>query len=325
MPQGISTKTGRMAGAGEGKCGRPVRRGPRRGLPCTKVYGYGTDHLGEGPCQYHGGKTPRGAASPTFKHGRYSRHWASVGAKMESAISDLASDPDYLHLRRHIATVDALFLQELAAMEDANGGGGWDKARSLTVDMRMAIAGGNVAGIQKALKQLQTLADSGVRRDKSLVRVQSLLRDRANLTRTDQARVESEKAYATVDQLKDIALNSATSIASQLDLFMRQLMTMLSEAERLRIQEPFTRLRRETLQGVSDSFRRALVGHVLPPGTNGGPPAGQDPGPPKDETPASDAVIVVEAVEADPTGTQVPPHPPGPSRAAQAVPIPGFE
>ncbi len=326
MAHGYRTSNGRLAEAEEGKCGRPLRGGTRRGEPCTQLLGYGTDHPGEGACRFHGGLTPRGAASPAFKHGRYSKHWASVGEKMEGAISDLASDPDYLHLRRHIATLDFLFLEELGAMDNADGGGGWARARALTVDLQMAISGGNVAGIQRSLKQLRTLADAGVRKDKALDRIQSLLRDRATLTRADQARVEAEKAYATVDQLKDIALMSATSIASQLDLFTRQLMALLSEPERLRIREPFDRLRRTTLQGVSESFRRALVGQVEPQAlTPGGNGAG---------SPPIEAEVVREAPDPDPAHTQGPGTGPGSENAAKApgspepgaakaVPIPG--
>ena len=315
MADGIHAGNGRLPDAGEGLCGRPIRRGPRRGLPCTKTLGMGTDHLGEGPCQYHGGKTPRGAASKNFKHGRYSKHWASVGEKMEGAIEDLASDPDYLHLRRHIATLDYLFLQELATLEADNGGGGWDGVRKATNQLAAAIRGGDGAGITRTLKQLRAMSDSGVRRDKSLTRIQSLMRDRVHTTRADQSRVEAEQAYATVEQLKQIALLSAQSVASQLDLFMRQIQGCLSDRERLRVQEPFEALRRSTLQGVSESFRRALIGRGGPVQSAGGNGA---------ESPPNDAVIVVEAVEPDPAHTQAPPTAPGPPRAAQAVPIPGI-
>ena len=311
MAHAMRAKGRRLSDAAEGKCGRALRGGDRRGLPCDRGLGDGTDHLGEGACWLHGGRSLRGAAHPNFKHGRFSKHWASIGERMQGAIEDLASDPEYLHLRRHIATLDFLFLQELAALDADIGGGGWDKARALTVDLSVAIRAGNVGGIQKAIKQLQALADSGMRRDKSLLRVQSLLRDRVLTTRADQARVEAEQAYATVDQLKDIALMSAQSVASQLDLFTRQVLQLLSEGERLRVQAPFDKLRRTTLQGVSESFRRALVGQVEPLGGNGA------------ESPPSEAVIVVEAVDPTPTGTQGSGTPPGRPRAAQAVPIPG--
>lgn len=41
---------------------------------CNARAGAGTDHLGEGRCQWHGGGTPRGSDSPHFKHGLFSDH-----------------------------------------------------------------------------------------------------------------------------------------------------------------------------------------------------------------------------------------------------------
>ena len=319
MADGIRSKTGRLANADEGKCGRPLRGGDRRGLPCRRELGAGTDHLGEGACYLHGGRAPRGAQHWAFKHGKFSKHWASLGEKMEGAIADLASDPDYLHLRRHIATLDFLFLQELALLEGDVGGGGWDGVRRATNGLAASFRGGDAAGINKALKQLRSMAESGVRRDKGLARIQSLMRDRVHTTRADQSRVEAEQAYATIEQLKQIALVSAQSVASQLDLFTRQVLQLLSAAERLRVQEPFQDLKRATLQGVSESFRQALVGRgQLTEGNGAGlPPDG--------------AVIVVEAVDPDSTGSQTPPTVPGPPGAAQAsaptraVPLPYAE
>lgn len=42
---------------------------------CHRPAGWGTDHLGTGPCKLHGGCATRyGADNPNFKHGRYSRY-----------------------------------------------------------------------------------------------------------------------------------------------------------------------------------------------------------------------------------------------------------
>ena len=96
---------------------------------------------------------------------------------------------------------------------------------------------------------------------------------------------------------------------------------MLTEAERLRVQAPFDKLRRETLQGVSESFRRALVGRALPPGGGNG-----------DEMGSLGAEVIDVTPEPSPAPTQ--PQAPesvrySPTQAAhpegeKAVPIPGF-
>jgi len=52
-------------------CGAKTRAGTR----CELRAGWGTDHVGEGRCKLHGGKTPRGADSPHFRHGQRSAYF----------------------------------------------------------------------------------------------------------------------------------------------------------------------------------------------------------------------------------------------------------
>ncbi len=47
----------------------------RAKTPCQLPAGWGTDHVGEGRCKLHGGKTPRGLDSPHFRHGGRSAHF----------------------------------------------------------------------------------------------------------------------------------------------------------------------------------------------------------------------------------------------------------
>ena len=46
----------------------------RKGTPCRRPAGWGTDHPGVGRCKYHGGATPRGADSPHYRHGLRCRY-----------------------------------------------------------------------------------------------------------------------------------------------------------------------------------------------------------------------------------------------------------
>jgi hypothetical protein len=49
-------------------CGAKTRRGTACQQPAMR----------NGRCRLHGGKTPRGLASPHLKHGRYSQDWLAV-------------------------------------------------------------------------------------------------------------------------------------------------------------------------------------------------------------------------------------------------------
>ncbi len=48
----------------------------RAGTPCQHEAGRGTDHVGEGRCKLHGGRTPRGVNSPHFRHGKDSAYFS---------------------------------------------------------------------------------------------------------------------------------------------------------------------------------------------------------------------------------------------------------
>lgn len=66
-------------------------------------------------CLAHGGRTPRGAASPSFKTGRYSRSMpGTLVADYERALND----PQLLSLRDDIALMDAMILSTLGQLDD---------------------------------------------------------------------------------------------------------------------------------------------------------------------------------------------------------------
>ena len=44
------------------------------GTPCRRPAGWGTDHVGEGRCKLHGGRSLRGFLHPRYKHGRYAQY-----------------------------------------------------------------------------------------------------------------------------------------------------------------------------------------------------------------------------------------------------------
>jgi hypothetical protein len=71
-----------------------------------------------GKCMMHGGKSLKGIASPSFKHGRYSRHAPHLpqGA-MGNAYKCALNDRELLALREEIALTDAAIVASLEAMK----------------------------------------------------------------------------------------------------------------------------------------------------------------------------------------------------------------
>jgi hypothetical protein len=69
----------------------------RQGEPC------GNEAInGASKCRFHGGASLIGVASPTFKHGRYSKH---LPTRLAARYAEALSDPQLLELRDEIALV----------------------------------------------------------------------------------------------------------------------------------------------------------------------------------------------------------------------------
>ena len=66
-------------------------------------------------CLAHGGKTPRGVASPHFKDGRYSR---SLPGHLLATYEEALRDPRLLSLRDEVALTDAMISELLSQIDD---------------------------------------------------------------------------------------------------------------------------------------------------------------------------------------------------------------
>jgi hypothetical protein len=103
-------------------------------------------------CAYHGGKSPRGLASPHWKSGRYSR---ALPHALTAAYERVCSGPELLGLRDELALVDARMnavLQGLAASGDAAADKAWAEIYE-TIELRRRL-------VDTECKRLETLRTS---------------------------------------------------------------------------------------------------------------------------------------------------------------------
>lgn len=88
---------------------KPCGAKKRDGSPCKAAA------MKNGRCRIHGGKSLSGAASGTFKHGRFS---TCAPAKLASKIEQGLSDPELLSLRDDVALQDAFILERLEKVKE---------------------------------------------------------------------------------------------------------------------------------------------------------------------------------------------------------------
>jgi hypothetical protein len=82
---------------------------------CEARAGAGTDHLGKGRCQWHGGATPRGEDSPHFKHGLFSDHLSEEDRETMEALEEYENEEKLeelinwrlARLRRYLRRMDS--------------------------------------------------------------------------------------------------------------------------------------------------------------------------------------------------------------------------
>lgn len=89
----------------------------RTGKPCKA-------HVvnGRTACYHHGGRSPRGLASPQFQHGKYSKDLPShLAVQYEKA----RNDPELTSLRDEIAVAETRFRELLQRLQDGDAGALW--------------------------------------------------------------------------------------------------------------------------------------------------------------------------------------------------------
>jgi len=109
-------------------------------------------------CYHHGGKSLSGIASPSFKHGKYSRYMPKQLAPVFEAVM---KDPELLALNTDIASHEARIDQLFQSIEGGNPGKLWAEAMDEWMGLWEATAREDAKDIMKHRNQLDSLLRGG--------------------------------------------------------------------------------------------------------------------------------------------------------------------
>lgn len=136
------------------KCGAKTRSGGKCALPPLK---------GRTRCKFHGGKSPRGPAHPSYKHGRRSK----VTGPLLEALARAEDDEKLLDLRAGVALFD-LRLEEISRrLEEADVPELRTRALDLLEAALAASRDGEAREAAEKLNELRALLQAGVKRDRA--------------------------------------------------------------------------------------------------------------------------------------------------------------
>jgi hypothetical protein len=129
-------------------CGAKTRSGGR----CKNA------PVAAGRCRMHGGASLRGVASPTFKHGRFSKY---LPVRLATRYREALADPELLKLNHEIALVDARLQDVLTRIDSGECGTAWDRALKAFESFQRQMEGRDLPGVQACLTELGQILRRG--------------------------------------------------------------------------------------------------------------------------------------------------------------------
>ena len=160
---------------------------------------------GTGVCASHGGKSLRGAESPSFVHGRYS---TDLPEQLATRFAKTASDPELVDLRAEIALIDTRSGDLLSSL---TAGGGvsaeaWKAANALYGELVAALNDQDEDGVGQTMKALGKLLQEGLADYYTWGEVRSLVEQRRKLVDSEGAREKALDRGLTPEQAVGFAI-----------------------------------------------------------------------------------------------------------------------
>jgi len=174
--------------------------------------------IGSPKCYHHGGRTPKGIASPNFKTGRHSKY---LPADLMGRYSEAIADGELLNLRSEIALLDALITENLSALQVGESAEFWDAALDQVILCRRAYKSENYASLEQSLDELEALCDTRRLHFAAEKEVRDKVDQRRKLVESERKRliemqqtVTSEQALLLMSALLDAVRRNVNDVST---------------------------------------------------------------------------------------------------------------
>jgi len=148
-------------------------------------------------CRLHGGNSLRGVASPSFKHGKYSRY--SV-PKLFTRWKELLEDPNPHSLLDEITLIRARIEDVLVSLEANTLRADWEGANITYRKYEVALRSKDAIGMGQALQELGGVLRAGMQQEDRWSVLESSLEQLRRMVETDRKAQDLSEKYLTVDQ-----------------------------------------------------------------------------------------------------------------------------
>ncbi len=211
--------------AARAECGAKTRSG----TPCKS-----RPLVGRNRCKLHGGASPRGAASPHFKHGLYTK---VLPANLKANFDKLVNDPQLLEGRAEVALMQLRLTQLSGRVQCNESGSAWRELQAIFASFRVANDAGDQTAMLADLNRMNELVNGEVNDEAAWAELCEFVDKATRVAEREWKRVLANRQVATVEQVQAIV----KSLSGAVLLYVTDPTTRQKIAEhvnRLRIIEP---------------------------------------------------------------------------------------
>jgi monoamine oxidase len=181
-------------------------------------------------CSMHGGKSLKGVASATFKHGRYSKY---MPQGMSERFREALADPALLALDKDVALVETRLTELFCALKEP--GGAWSEVIAWKEKLLAARRSNDAAALGEAFNGLVAAITNGAGERERWAEIGDLIEGRRKV-------IDSIRKH-------EVQAQEVLTLGQAMGLF-----TALAQAVKQNVHD------RESLRRISDQFQRLMAG-----------------------------------------------------------------
>lgn len=208
---------------------------------------------GRNVCRIHGGATPRGKASPHYRHGRFSKH---VPENMRLAYHEYLEDKERTDNDDTLSLIDARIAVLMGRVDTGESGHAWRLARDHMQKYREAEAGlvpkdRKREYMEAALAGLEAAIAEGVSDQEGWAEVSKLWELRRKMSETQMKRDQQLAGHVKLEQVL-VLMDKIVALISD---------NISNEMERILLQEAILRLaggEPETIDGEYEMIEASV-------------------------------------------------------------------
>jgi len=152
-------------------------------------------------CKLHGGASPRGVASPHFKHGRRCKY---LPTRLMDRYQEALADPDLIALRDDIALLETHLGDLIAQLETGESSTRWDQLGATYEELKIAQSTGNVVGTIATLDEIGRIIKRGGEDRVVWSEIYHLLDRKRLLAEAERKRLVEMRQMVTAEQMANL-------------------------------------------------------------------------------------------------------------------------